>query len=81
MAQFPSGDYAAVAVVVAAAVTARATDVEDGNAPPWRPEDKYASDVLFGVASSRVSYRVLVLAVNGSPTFSPSFTLTDIGRE
>lgn len=52
MAKSPSEDHAAVSVVVVAAVRVSATDVEDGNASPWHPEGKYASDVLFGVVSS-----------------------------
>ncbi|CAN0541723.1 unnamed protein product, partial [Laminaria digitata] len=44
---------AAVSAAAVAAVLASATEVEDGNAPPWRPDDEYASEVLFDVISSR----------------------------
>ena len=53
VAVFPSEEHAAVSVVVAAAVLARATEAEDGNAPPWLPDDEYTSEVLFDVISSR----------------------------
>ena len=39
----------------AAAVLASATEAEDGNAPPWHPDDKYTSEVLFDVINSRSS--------------------------
>ena len=51
--KFPSEDHAAISPAAAAAVLASATEVEDGNAPPWRPDDDYASEVLFDVISSR----------------------------
>ena len=34
---------------------ASATEAEDGNAPPWHPDDKYTSEVLFDVINSRSS--------------------------
>ena len=53
VAKFPPEDHAAMsAAAVVAAVLASATEVK-GNAPPWRPEDEYASEVLFDVISSR----------------------------
>ena len=45
MAKFPSEDHAAVSTA-AAAVLASATDVEEGNSPPWRPDDEYAPKIL-----------------------------------
>ena len=51
--QVPPEDHAAVPAAAAAAVLARATEVEHGNAPPWRADDEYASEVLFDVISSR----------------------------
>ena len=53
MAKFPPEDHAAASAAAAAAVLASGTEVEDGNAPPWRPDDEYASEVLFGVVNSR----------------------------
>ena len=41
------------AAAAAAAVLASDTEVEDGNAPPWRPGDEYAFEVLFDTISSR----------------------------
>ena len=55
VAKFPPEDHAAVSAAAAAAVPARATEVEDGNAPPWCPDDEYASEVLFDVINSRSS--------------------------
>lgn len=52
MARCPSEDHDAVSAA-AAAVLARAIDVEDMNAPLWLPYDEYASEVLFDVTSSR----------------------------
>ena len=43
---FPSEDHTAVAAAVAATALASATEVEDGSAPPWRPEGNHASQVL-----------------------------------
>ena len=37
--KFPSEDHAAVSAAAADAVLASATKAEDGNAPPWRPDD------------------------------------------
>ena len=53
VAKFPPEDHAAVSAAAAAAVLASATEVEYVNAPPWRPDDEYASEVLFAVISSR----------------------------
>ena len=38
---------------MAVAVLASATDAENENAPPWRPDNEYTSEVLFDVISSR----------------------------
>ncbi|CAN0518643.1 unnamed protein product, partial [Laminaria digitata] len=53
VAKFPPEDRAAVSAAAVTAVLASATEVEDGNAPPWRPDDEYASEMLFDVISSR----------------------------
>ena len=53
--KFPSEDHVAVSAPAAAAVPASATEAEDGNAPPWRPDDDYSSEVLFDVISSRIA--------------------------
>ena len=37
----------------AAAVLESGTEVEDGNAPPWRNDDEYASEVLLDVINFR----------------------------
>ena len=34
-----------------AAVLASATEAEDGNAPPWCPDNEHTSEVLFDVIS------------------------------
>ena len=49
-------DHAAVSAATAKAVLASATEREDGNAPPWRPDDEYASEALFDVISSRSAH-------------------------
>ena len=54
MVKFSSEDHAAVSAAAAAeAVLASATEGEDGNTPSWRPDDEYASEVLFDVISAR----------------------------
>ena len=53
LAKFTSEDHAAVSAEAAEAVLASATEREDGNARPGRPDDEYASEVLFDVISSR----------------------------
>ena len=80
MSEFPSEDHAAVSAVVAAAMLASATKMEDGNAPPWRPDDEYASEVLFDVISSRSA---LSGPGNDGQRFSylQSIIHTNIGRE
>ena len=80
MAEFPSEDRAAVSAAVAAAVLATATEVEDGNAPPWRPDDEYASEVLFDAINSRSA---LPGPGNDGQCFAhlQSIISTDIGRE
>ena len=79
MSKFPSEDHAVVSAAVAA-VLASATEVEDGNALPRRPDDEYASEVLFDVISSR---SVLSGPGNDGQRFShlQSIIHTDIGRE
>ena len=80
MAKFPSEDHAGVSTAAAEAVLASATEGEDGNAPPWRPDDECASEVLFDVISSR---RTLSGPGNDGQRFSHlrSIILTDIGRQ
>lgn len=41
--KFPPKDHTNVSVTAAAAVLVNATDVEDGSAPPWHPDDEFAS--------------------------------------
>ena len=56
VSKFPPEDHAAVsAAATTAAVLASATEMEDGNAPPWRPDDEYASEELFEAISSRIA--------------------------
>ena len=64
----------------AVAVLSSTTEVEDGNAPPWRPDDGYASDVLFDIISSR---RALSGSGSDGQRFSDQQSIihTDIGRE
>ena len=81
VSKFPSEDHAAVsAAAAAAAVIASATEVEDRNALPWRPDDEYASEVFFDVMSSRSA---LSDPGNDGQRFShlQSIIHTDIGRE
>lgn len=53
--QFPPEDHTTiVSAATAEVVLASATELEEGgSAPPWRPGDENASQVLFGVISSR----------------------------
>ena len=81
MSKFQSEDHAAAsAAAAAAAALAIATEVEVGNAPPWRPDDEYASEVLFDVISSRSA---LSGPGNDGQRLSrlQSIIHTDIGRE
>ena len=59
---------------------ANATKGEDGNAAQWRPDDEYASEVLFDVISSRSA---LSGPGNDGQRLSrlQSIIHTDIGRE
>ena len=80
MAKFPPEDHVTGSVAAAAAVPASATDVEDGNAFPWRRDDEYASEVLFDFICSRSA-----LSGPGNDgqrfTYIQSIIHTDIGRE
>ena len=80
MAKFPSGQPAAVSAATVEAVLASATKGEDGNAPPCRPDDEYASEVLFDGSSSR---SVLSRPGNDGQRFGhlQSVIHTDIRRE
>ena len=49
--QVPSEDPVAVSTTAADAMLASATEEEMENAPPWHPDDEYASEVLFNVIS------------------------------
>ena len=77
VAKFPSEDHAAVFAAEAEAVLASATEGGDGNAPPWRPDDGYTSEVLFDVINSRSALG------NDGQRFPhlQSIIHTDIGRE
>lgn len=58
VAKFAPEDHATVsaaAAAAAAALLASATEVEDGNDPPWHPDSEYAFEVLFDAISSRSS--------------------------
>ena len=76
----PSKDHAAVSAAAVVAVLASTTEMEDGNAPPWRPVDEYASEVLFDVISS---LSALSGPGNDGQRFShlQSIIHTNIGRE
>ena len=80
MAKFPCEDDAAESAAAAEAVLASATEGEDGNAPPWLPDDEYASEVLFGVIDSRSA---LSGPENDGQRFAPpqSIIHTDIGQK
>ena len=70
----------AVSAAAAAAVLASATEAEDGNAPPWRPDNEYTSEVLFNVISSRIALSGPGMTINGSRTCIPSSIPTSEGR-
>ena len=80
VAKFPSEDHAAVSAVAAEAVLASATEGEGGNAPPWRPDDEYASEVLLDVISSRTPSQAPETTVRDFLTCDPSSTPTSGGR-
>ena len=79
LSKFPSEDHATVFAAAAAAVLVNAAEVEGGNTPPWRPDDEYASEVLFDVISSRSA---LSGPENDGQRFShlQSIIHTNIGR-
>ena len=80
MAKFPPEDHVTGSVAAAAAVPASATDVEDGNALPWRRDDEYASEVLFDIISS--GHALLGLGTDGQRfAHLQSIIYTDFGRE
>ena len=58
----------------------RATEAEDGSAPPWRPDNEYTSEVIFDVISSRSA---LSGPGNDGQRFAhlQSIIYTAIGRE
>ena len=78
--QVPLQAHVAESAAAADAVLLCATEGEDGNALPWRPEVEYASEVLFDVISSPS-------ALSGSRKDDQRFAHlqsiihTDIGRE
>ena len=78
--KFPSEDHAAVSAAATDPVLASATEMEGGNAPPWRPDDECASEVLFDVIGSPSA---LSGPKNGSQLFAhlQSIIHTDVGRE
>ena len=80
VAKFPSEDHAAVSAAAAAAVLANATEAKDGNAPPWRLDNKYTPEVLFGLISLRSA---LSGPSNNGQRFAhlQSIINTDMGRE
>ena len=59
---------------------ASATEAEDGNAPPWCPDNEHTSEVLFDVISSRID---LSGPGNDGQRFAhlESVIHTDIGRK
>lgn len=65
MAKLTLEGHTAVSVVAVAAVLAGATEVAHSYAPPWCPDDKYASQLLFDVITSR---SILPGPVNDSHT-------------
>ena len=56
-----------------------ATEGEDGDAPLWRPDDEYASEVLFDVIISRSA--LSGLGKDGRRFSHLQSILTDFGRE
>lgn len=53
MAKIPALDHTTVSAAAAALVLANATEVKDGNAPPWRPDGEYAPRVVVDIIRSR----------------------------
>ena len=80
MAKFPPENHAAVSAAAVAAVLASDTEVEDGNAPRWRPDNAFVSEGLFDV----INYRSALSGLgNDGQRFAhlQSIIQTDIGRE
>ena len=79
-AKFPSENHAAVSAAAAVAVLAGATEGEDGNASPWRPDDVPRRRTLFGI----ISYRSALSGPgnDGQRFFHLQFIIhTNIGRK
>ena len=58
VAKFPTEDNTILSAASAAAALASATELEDGNAPSWRPDDQDTSEMLFDFISSRSALSV-----------------------
>ena len=55
VSEFPSEGLIAVSTAATVAVPVSTTEAEDGNAPPWRPDDENASELLFDGSRKRRS--------------------------
>ena len=80
VAKFPSEDHAAVFAAAAEAVLASATEGEDRNTPPWRPDDKYVPRCSSTSSASAAPSQAPETTVNDLFIYSPSFTPTSGGR-
>ena len=80
MAKFLSENHAAVSAAAAEAVLASATEGGNGNDSPWRPDNEYAAEVLFGGINSRSG---LSGSGNDGQLFAylQSIIHADVGRE
>ena len=79
MAKSPPEDYAVVSATATATVLASATG--DGNAPPWRPDNEYASEALSTSSDPAAPYRSGPVNDGKWLTHLQSIIHIDLGRE
>ena len=76
VAKFPSEDHTAVYAAAVDALLARATEGEDANASPWRPDDEYDPRCSSTSSAPAEPFQAPETTVNDLLTFNPSSTPT-----
>ena len=76
VAKLPSEDHATVSAGAVDAELARATEGEDANASPWRPDDEYDPRCSSTSSAPAEPFQAPETTVNDLLTFNPSSTPT-----